>query len=93
MDKDCLSCTDACKVGLGTILMQKRGVIAYASCKIKDHEGNYETHYLDLTTVIVTLKLLRHYLIECTFELKTNYQKSSLYIYKKGPQHSSMTLE
>ncbi|GJX78563.1 putative reverse transcriptase domain-containing protein [Tanacetum coccineum] len=37
--------------GLGTVLMQKEKVIAYASRQLKIHEKNYTTHDLDLGAV------------------------------------------
>ena len=46
MDKDFTVCTDASKHGLGAILMQEGGVIAYASGKLKLHEELYATHDL-----------------------------------------------
>ncbi|GJW32530.1 putative reverse transcriptase domain-containing protein [Tanacetum coccineum] len=39
---------DASHKGLGTVLMQKEKVIAYASCQLKVHEKNYTTHDLEL---------------------------------------------
>ncbi|GKC42989.1 putative reverse transcriptase domain-containing protein, partial [Tanacetum coccineum] len=39
---------DASKKGLGTVLMQKEKVIAYASRQLKIHEKNYTTHDLEL---------------------------------------------
>jgi hypothetical protein len=38
MEKDFTVYTDASKQGLGTMLMQDRGVISYASMKLKKHE-------------------------------------------------------
>nr|GEX07266.1 reverse transcriptase domain-containing protein [Tanacetum cinerariifolium] len=42
---------DASSKGLGTILMQKEKVIAYASCQINIHEKNYTIHDLELRAV------------------------------------------
>ncbi|GKD05015.1 putative reverse transcriptase domain-containing protein [Tanacetum coccineum] len=39
---------DASKKGLGTVLMQREKVIAYASRQLKIHENNYKTHDLEL---------------------------------------------
>ena len=36
--------TDASRVGLGCVLMQRGKVIAYASRQLRKHEGNYPTH-------------------------------------------------
>jgi hypothetical protein len=44
MEKDFIVCTDASKKGLGAVLMQDGGVIAYASRKLKKHEELYATH-------------------------------------------------
>ncbi|GJV78670.1 putative reverse transcriptase domain-containing protein [Tanacetum coccineum] len=44
-------CDDSHKV-LGTVLMQKKRVIAYASRQLKIHEKNYTTHDLELGAVI-----------------------------------------
>jgi hypothetical protein len=38
MEKYFLVCIDASKEGLGTILIQEEGVIAYVYCKLKNHE-------------------------------------------------------
>ncbi|GKF53278.1 putative reverse transcriptase domain-containing protein [Tanacetum coccineum] len=53
---------DASKKGLGTVLMQREKVIAYASRQLKIHEKNYTTHDLELGAVVFSLKLWRHYL-------------------------------
>ncbi|GKA96368.1 putative reverse transcriptase domain-containing protein [Tanacetum coccineum] len=39
---------DASQKGLGTVLMQREKVIAYASRQLKVHEKNYTTHDLEL---------------------------------------------
>ncbi|MGI4589217.1 ribonuclease H family protein, partial [Klebsiella pneumoniae] len=54
--------TDASKVGLGCVLMQRGKVIAYASRQLKEYEKNYPTHDLELAAVIFALKIWRHYL-------------------------------
>ncbi|GJU99111.1 putative reverse transcriptase domain-containing protein [Tanacetum coccineum] len=59
---------DASKKGLGTVLMQREKVIAYASRQLKIHEKNYTTHDLELGAVVFALKIWRHYLYgtKCT---------------------------
>ncbi|GJZ72413.1 putative reverse transcriptase domain-containing protein [Tanacetum coccineum] len=53
---------DASHKGLGTVLMQKEKVIAYASRQLKIHKKNYMTHDLELGAVVFALKMWRHYL-------------------------------
>nr|GFB38026.1 putative reverse transcriptase domain-containing protein [Tanacetum cinerariifolium] len=53
---------DASHKGLGSMLMQREKVIAYASRHLKVHERNYITHDLELGSVVFALKLWRHYL-------------------------------
>ncbi|GJY05299.1 putative reverse transcriptase domain-containing protein [Tanacetum coccineum] len=48
---------DASHKGLGTVLMQKEKVIAYASRHLKMHEKNYTTHDLELGAVVFALKM------------------------------------
>ena len=69
MDKDFMVCTNASKQGLGAVLMQEGGVIAYASHKLKPHEEKYATHDLELVAVMLALKLWRHYLVARCFTL------------------------
>ncbi|GJW09740.1 putative reverse transcriptase domain-containing protein [Tanacetum coccineum] len=59
---------DASIKGLGTVLMQRKKVIAYASPQLKIHEKNYTTHDLELRAVVFALKMWRHYLYgtKCT---------------------------
>ncbi|GJU22316.1 hypothetical protein Tco_1155658 [Tanacetum coccineum] len=53
---------DASHKGLGTMLMQKEKVIAYASRQLKILEKNYTTHDLESGAVVFALKMWRHYL-------------------------------
>jgi hypothetical protein len=43
---------DACRQGLGCVLMQEGHVIAYTSHQLRNHELNYPTHDLELATVV-----------------------------------------
>ncbi|GKC40595.1 putative reverse transcriptase domain-containing protein [Tanacetum coccineum] len=54
--------SNASHKGLGTVLMQKEKVIAYASRQLNVHEKNYTTHDLELGAVVFALKMWRHYL-------------------------------
>ena len=49
--------SDASLNGLGCVLMQHGGVIAYASRQLKPHERNYPTHDLELAAIIFALKI------------------------------------
>ncbi|GJW12274.1 putative reverse transcriptase domain-containing protein [Tanacetum coccineum] len=53
---------DASRKGLGTVLMQREKVIAYASRQLRIHEKNYTTYDLELEAVVFALKMWRHYL-------------------------------
>ncbi|GJX00663.1 putative reverse transcriptase domain-containing protein [Tanacetum coccineum] len=55
--EDLIAYYDASKKGLGTVLMQRKKVIAHASCQLKIHEKNYTTHGLELGAVVFTLKI------------------------------------
>ena len=61
--KDFVVCTDACKEGLGGILLQENYVATYESRKLKEHEKNYVTHDLELSSIVHALKMWQHYLI------------------------------
>ncbi|XP_062103165.1 uncharacterized protein LOC133814184 [Humulus lupulus] len=52
----------ASKMGLGAMLMQERGGVAYTFRQLKDYEKNYPTHDLELAAVVFALKIWRHYL-------------------------------
>ena len=70
MEKDLKVCTDASRQGLGDVLMQEGGVIAYASRKLKPHEDNYPTHDLELVVLKLSLNIWIHYLVGRSFEIK-----------------------
>ncbi|KAA0047409.1 retrotransposon protein, putative, Ty3-gypsy sub-class [Cucumis melo var. makuwa] len=60
--KDYMIYCDTSRQGLGCVFMQDGNVIAYASRQLKTHECNYPTHDLELATVVLALKIWRHYL-------------------------------
>jgi hypothetical protein len=72
-EDDFLVCTDACKEGLGGVLMQKGSVICYESRKLNEHEANYVTHDLELVAIVHALKMWRHYLLGRKFVLMTDH--------------------
>ncbi|XP_071905688.1 uncharacterized protein [Coffea arabica] len=74
--------TDASREGLGCVLMQNKNVIAFASRKLKTHEQNYPTHYLELAAVVFALKKWRHYLYGVTFEVYSDH-KSLKYLFSQ----------
>ncbi|GKD04193.1 putative reverse transcriptase domain-containing protein, partial [Tanacetum coccineum] len=76
--KDFVVYCDASRLGLGSVLMQRGKVIAYASRQLKIHEKNYTTHDLELGMVVFALKIWRHYLYGT---------KSVIYIDHKSLQH------
>lgn len=73
MEQEFLVCTDASKEGLGCVLMQEGRVIAYASRKLRTHEENYATHYLEMAAIVYALKIWRHYLLRRKFDLRTDH--------------------
>eukprot|EP00253_Pinus_taeda_P019990 PITA_19990 len=77
--KDYVVCTDASKEGLGGVLMQEGRVIAYKSCKLKEHEQQYSAYDLELAAVIHALKMWRHYLLGRKFLLLTDHHSLTSY--------------
>ena len=53
---------DASHLGLGCVLMQEKKAVTYASRQLKVHERTYPTHDLELTAIVLALKIWRHYL-------------------------------
>ncbi|GKC45373.1 putative reverse transcriptase domain-containing protein [Tanacetum coccineum] len=60
--------------GLGSILMQREKVIAYASRQLKVHEKNYTTYDLELGVVVFALKMWRHYLYGTKYIMFTDHK-------------------
>ncbi|GJR79729.1 putative reverse transcriptase domain-containing protein [Tanacetum coccineum] len=65
---------DASHKGLGVVLMQREKVIAYATRQLKIHEKNYTTHDLELGSVVLALKIWRHYLYGTKCTVFTNHK-------------------
>lgn len=72
--KDFVVFCDACREGLGCVLMQEGRVVAYASRQLKPHKGNYPTHDLELAAIVHALKIWRHYLIGNRCEIFTDHK-------------------
>ncbi|KAJ9565224.1 hypothetical protein OSB04_001190 [Centaurea solstitialis] len=72
--EDFMVYSDASKMGLGCVLMQRGKVISYASRQLKDHERNYPVHDLELAAVVFALKLWRHYLYGTKCTLFTDHK-------------------
>jgi hypothetical protein len=53
---------DASGTSLGRVLMQEGRVISYSSRQLRRHEEQYPTHDLELVTVVMALRMWRHYL-------------------------------
>ena len=60
--------------------MQSGRIVAYGSCRLKNHEQNYPTHDLELAAVVFALKIWRHYLYGEDFEVYSDH-KSMKYIF------------
>ncbi|KAA0043430.1 hypothetical protein E6C27_scaffold1639G00400 [Cucumis melo var. makuwa] len=76
--KDYVIYCDASRLGLGCVLMQDENVIDYASRQLKTHECNYPTHDLELATVVLALKIWRHYLFRANVVADALSRKSRL---------------
>ena len=74
---------DASRQGLGSVLMQDKKVIAYASRQLRPHEENYPTHDLELASMVHALKIWRHYLIRNHCNIYTDH-KSLKYIFTQS---------
>ncbi|GKC86046.1 putative reverse transcriptase domain-containing protein, partial [Tanacetum coccineum] len=75
--KDFIAYCDALKKGLGTVLMQREKVIAYASRQLNIHEKNYTTHDLELGAVVFVIKIWRHYLYGTKCTVFTDHKRKA----------------
>ena len=64
--------------------MQYGRVIAYASYQLKDFKKNYPTHDLELATVVVALKMWRHYWYGLHCNKYTNHKNLKYTFTPKG---------
>jgi len=60
--------------------MQEEHVICHESRNLKEHEKNYATHDLELAVIVHALKMWRHYLLGCKFELRTNHMSLKYFL-------------
>ena len=60
--------------------MQRGKSIRYASRQLKPHEKNNPTYELDLSSMVFSLKIWRHYLYEVDVDVFT-YHKSLQYVF------------
>jgi hypothetical protein len=74
---------DTSDTGLGCVLMQEGGVIAYASRALRPHEINCPTHDLELADVVHALRIWRHYLMGNRCNIFTDH-KSLKYIFTQS---------
>jgi hypothetical protein len=72
-EADFIMCTNACKEGIGGVLMKGGSVVCYESRKLNEHEVNYVTHDLELAAIVHALKMWRHYLLGRKFVLMTDH--------------------
>jgi hypothetical protein len=68
-----LVCIDACKEGLGGVLMLERNVIFYESRKLNEHEKLSVTHDLELVAIVHTLKMWMCHFLGRRFVLMTDH--------------------
>ncbi|GJX00263.1 putative reverse transcriptase domain-containing protein [Tanacetum coccineum] len=85
--KDFIVYCDASINGLGTVLMQRNKVIAYASRQLKIHEKNYTTHDLELGAVVFALKIWKHYMYG------TKYTSCSVIMIVKYPGKANIVAD
>ena len=78
-ESDFVIYSDASWNGLGCVLMQNGRIISYISRQLKPHKKKYPIHDLELTVVVLALKIWRHYLYRSKFLIFTD-NKSLKYI-------------
>ena len=74
LEKDFVAYSDASRKGLGCVLMQDRGVVAYASRQLRLYEENHPTHDLELAAIVFALKIWRHFLYGAQFVVFTDHK-------------------
>lgn len=64
---------DASRKGLGCVLMKNSQVVAYASRQLKTREKNYKTRDVELSMIIVALKVWRHHPCKVHFKIFSDH--------------------
>lgn len=72
-DQEIMFCIDACKEGLGGVLVQEGWVVCYESRKLNEKEWIYVTHDIELENIIHALNMWRHYPLARRFVLMSDY--------------------
>ena len=80
-NKEYVVCTNACKEGIGGVLMYEGHIIYYESTKLKEHEKNYETHDLELESILHALNMWMDYLIGRRFEIRIDHMNLKCLFY------------
>jgi hypothetical protein len=70
---------DAYGTSLGCVLMQEGQVILYWSQQLRCHEEHYLTHDLELTAMVMALRIWRHYLLENVVHIYTDHKSLKYY--------------
>ena len=73
---------EASRDELGCVMMQSERVVVYGSQQLKNHEGNYPMHDMELAVIVFALKTWRHYLYGEQFEVFSDH-KSLKYIFTR----------
>lgn len=72
-------------VYIGCVLMQKGKVIVYVLRQLNRHECDYPIHERELEAIVLTLKILRHYLFgEKCHIFMDNESLRYIFFYQKG---------
>ena len=83
--------TDACKLGVGAVLMQDTGQgprpVCYLSRKLKSGERSYTAQKLELLAIKEALKAWRHMLLGLSFTIQTDH-KSLSYLTRQADDHT-----
>jgi hypothetical protein len=66
-------CTNACKEGLGGVLIQNGHVVCYHSRMLKEYERSYATHEFVFEVIVHALNMWRNYIMGNIFELRIGH--------------------
>ena len=63
--------------------MQNDKVIVYASRQLKKYEENYPTHDLELSAVVFSSRIWRHYLYDAPCKIFTDHKSKYIFTQKE----------